>query len=221
MSYTQLKKIQSHLKRLILLILIASLFPTIYYCLPSAYAVANNEILINEVELNPAGIDSGAEKVELYNPSSSAVDVNGWTLSSITGRTAATVLIDDGTTTIPPKGYLIVGGGDSQQWLDNTGREVLELRNDSGILIDNVGPFSDGANDDATWQRSPDGGGGEEHNWAFSSSTVGGANLGTFVSAPESPSQPLAPEHPIITQPEEEASSLPATTTNSSAEVVI
>jgi competence protein ComEC len=223
MSYIQLKKIQSHLKRLILLILIASLFPTIYYCLPSASAVANNEILINEVELNPAGTDSGAEKVELYNPSSSAIDVNGWTISSTAGRTAPNVIIDEGTTTIPPKGYLIVGGGDSQQWLDNTGGEVLELRNDSGILIDNVGPFSDGANHHATWQRSPDGGEEEEHNWVFSSNTLGGANFGTFVSAPELPSQPLAPEHPIITQQEEAASSsLPATTTaNSSAEVAV
>ena len=197
------------MKRLILLILIASLFSAIYYCLPAS--AANNEILINEVELNPAGTDSGAEKVELYNPSSSAIDVNGWTISSTAGR-SATVVINEGTTTIPPKRYLIVGE-DSQQWLDNTG-EVIELRNDSGILIDYVGPFSNGATYDSTWQRSLDG--EKEYNGVFSSNTLGAANFGTFVSDPESPSL-LAPERPIIIQPEE--TSIPATT-NSSLEVV-
>ena len=225
MSYIQLKKIQSHLKRPMLsLILLTLLFSAIYYYLPSASASAanNNEILINEVELNPAGTDSGAEKVELYNPSGSAIDVNGWTISSTAGRTATVIINEE--TIIPPKGFLIVGR-DSQQWLDNT-NEGIELRNDSGILIDHVGPFSDEANDDATWQRSPDGGGGEQqHNWVFSSNTLGGANFGTFGSDPESPSQPLSPEHPTITQQEEEASSssLPTTTTatNSSAEVAV
>jgi competence protein ComEC len=225
MSYIQLKKIHSHLKRLMLsLILVTLLFSAIYYCLPSAPASAanNNEILINEVELNPAGTDSGAEKVELYNPSGSAIDVNGWTISSTAGRTATVIINEE--TIIPPKGFLIVGR-DSQQWLDNS-NEGIELRNDSGILIDYVGPFSDEANDDATWQRSPDEGGGEQqHNWVFSSNTLGGANFGTFGSDPESPSPPLSPEHPIITQQEEEesSSSLPATTTttNSSAEVAV
>ena len=225
MSYIQLKKIQSHLKRPMLsLILVTLLFSAIYYYLPSASASAanNNEILINEVELNPAGTDSGAEKVELYNPSGSAIDVNGWTISSRAGRTATVIINEE--TIIPPKGFLIVGR-DSQQWLDNT-NEGIELRNDSGILIDHVGPFSDEANDDATWQRSPDGGGGEQqHNWVFSSNTLGGANFGTFGSDPESPSPPLSPEHPTITQQEEasSSSSLPTTTTttNSSAEVAV
>ena len=93
------------MKRLIFLILIASLFPAIDYWLPSASAsAANNRIFINEVELNPAGTDSGAERVELYNPSGSSVDVNGWTISSTAGR-SATVTINEQTveqTIIPP-----------------------------------------------------------------------------------------------------------------------
>ena len=216
----------------------SSLFSAIHYYLPpppppaaaASATAANNEILINEVELNPAGTDSGAEKVELYNPSNRAVDLNGWTISSTAGRTSATIIIGEGTTTtttIPPDGYLIVSDGDSQQWLDNTGGEVIELRNDSGILIDNVGPFSDIANDDATWQRSVDRG-EEERNWVFSSGTLGGANFGTFVSDPERPSPTLPPEYPIIPpqqqeEEEEESSSLPAatTTTNSSVEIAV
>src|SRR5918911_1235886 len=148
--YLTQEKFHSRLKRrLILLIVIASsLFSAIHYYMPPAAADAgadadaNNKILINEVELNPAGTDSGAEKVELYNPSNRAVDLNGWTISSTAGRTSAAIVIGKGTTTttttIPPDGYLIVSDGDSQQWLDKTGDEVIELRNDSGILIDNV-----------------------------------------------------------------------------------
>jgi beta-lactamase superfamily II metal-dependent hydrolase len=189
----------------LILILIASLFSAIY-CVPVA-ASAANEVLINEVELNPAGTDVGAEKVELYNPSNSIIDVSGWTISSTAG-VAATVVINEGTT-ISPNGYLIVGR-DSQQWLDNTG-EVIEVKNNSGILIDSVGPFSDGSNDDKTWQRSPDG--EEEHNWVFSTDTLGGNNSATLVSGSESPS-PLAPENPIQPGPP------PSPTANSSVEVM-
>jgi beta-lactamase superfamily II metal-dependent hydrolase len=164
-------------------------------------AFAANEILINEVELNPVGNDSGAEKVELYNPSSSAIDVSGWTVSSPIDR--ADIVVINEATTVPPKGYLIVGI--DSQWLDNIG-EVIELKNHSGMLIDSVGPFSDEDNDNATWQRSPDG----EDNWVFSSNTLGGANFGTLVSDLELPS-PIAPEHPI--QPE------PSPPANSSVEV--
>src|SRR5918996_1024538 len=188
MSYIRLKAIHCSLRRLIL-ILIASLFSAIY-CVPAS--AANNDVLINEIELNPAGTDSGAEKVELYNPSNSSVDISGWTISSTEGA-AATVVISEGTT-LSPKGYLIVGR-DLQQWLDNTG-EVSELRNDSEMLIDSAGPFSDGANDHKTWQRSPDG----QDNWVFSSNTLGSANFVTLVSDSESPS-PLAPGHPIKPEP--------------------
>jgi beta-lactamase superfamily II metal-dependent hydrolase len=233
--YSTQEKFHIRLKRrLILLILIASsLFSAIHYYLPppppaaASTTAANNEILINEVELNPAGTDSGAEKVELYNPSTSAVDLNGWTISSTAGRTSVTIVIGEGTTTtttIPPGGYLIVSDGDSQQWLDNTGGEVIELRNDSGILIDNVGPFSDIANDDATWQRSVDRG-EEERNWVFSSGTLGDANFGTFVLDPELPSPTVPPEHPIIPPQQQEdgksSSSIPAATTNSSVEIAV
>jgi len=179
MSYIQVKEIDRRLKGL-LIILMASLFSSIY-CL-EAYATTNNQILINEVEVNPAGTDTGTEKVELYNPSNTGIDVSGWTISSAAGRTA-TVVLNEGTT-LPSKGYLIAGRGSQQQWLDNIG-EGIDLRNDLGILIDSVGPFSDQDNDESTWQRSPDG----QDNWIFSTSnTLGSANLGSLVSDPESSS---------------------------------
>ncbi len=206
-SYIQLKKIHSDLKRRLILILIASLL-LVMYCLPSS--AANDAMLINEVELNPAGTDGGAEKIELHNPSSSAIDVNGWTISSTAGKTASIVINEQRT--IPANGYMVVGR-DSQQWLDNTG-EVLELRDDSGILIDYVGPFSDGANDNATWQRSSDGEEGQ-HKWVFSTNTLGRANLDTLIYDPESPSVLALENHTIQSE-----TPLPAATTNSSVNVV-
>lgn len=180
----------------------ASLFSSIY-CL-QAYATTNNQILINEVELNPAGTDTGTERVELYNPSNTGIDVSGWAISSAAGTTA-TVVINEGTT-IPPKGYLIVGR-DSQQWLDNTG-ESIDLRNDLGIVVDSVGPFSDQDNDESTWQRSPDG----QDNWVFSpSNTLGSANFGSLVFDPESPS--LDTSDRPIQRPE------PSPSANSSVEI--
>jgi competence protein ComEC len=168
--------------------MIASLFSPIY-CL-QAHATTNNQILINEVEPNPPGTDNGTEKVELYNPSNTGIDVSGWTVSSTAGRTA-TVVINEGTT-IAPKGYLIVGRDSQQQWLDNIGEGIV-VRNELGILIDSVGPFSDQDNDESTWQRSPNG----QDNWVFSpTNTLGNANFGSLVFDSESPS-PITSERPI------------------------
>jgi competence protein ComEC len=204
MSYIQVNEIDRRLKLLLIILMIASLFSVIY-CV-QAYATTNNQILINEVELNPAGTDTGTEKVELYNPSNTGIDVSGWTVSSTAGRTA-TVVINEGTT-IPSKGYLIVGRDSQQQWLDNTG-EGIDLRNELGILIDSVGPFSDQDNDDSTWQRSPDG----QDNWVVSTSnTLGSANFESLVFDSESPSLNTS-ERPIG-RPEP-----PSPSANSSVEI--
>ena len=169
--------------------MIASLFSPIY-CL-GAYATTNNQILINEVESNPQGTDNGTEKVELYNPSNTGIDVSGWTVSSTAGRTA-TVVINEGTI-IAPESYLIVGRDSLQQWLDNIGEGII-VRNELGILIDSVGPFSDQDNDESTWQRSPNG----QDNWVFSpSNTLGNAaNFGSLSFDSESSSL-ITSERPI------------------------
>jgi competence protein ComEC len=148
----------------------------------SGNVFASESILINELESNPNGDDSGAEEVELYNPSEVPVDLSGWSVGSTAGRTA-TVVIDSGAT-IPAQSHLIIGR--SSQWLDN-GDEGVELRDSSGALIDSAGPFSDEDNDDSTWQRSPDGG----KRWIFATGTMEGANVGSIVSDPEpAPSGP-------------------------------
>jgi hypothetical protein len=56
------------------------------------FAATNNQMLINEVELNPAGTDIGAEKVELYNPSNRGIDISGGAINSAAGRTSTVVI---------------------------------------------------------------------------------------------------------------------------------
>lgn len=60
-------------------------------------------VLISEVYYDTVGTDSEEEFVELYNPTSSDVDISGWTLSDNT----ASYSIPAGTA-IRASGYLIV-----------------------------------------------------------------------------------------------------------------
>jgi len=66
-------------------------------------------IVINEVMYNPVENDSCNEWVELYNPTSSSIDVNGWTLYD--GQEEDSIEGDpdneSGTTVIPPGGYIM------------------------------------------------------------------------------------------------------------------
>ena len=54
----------------------------------------DSQILINEVETNPAGSDT-SEFVELYNPTPADIDVSGWSISP--SATWKTLEIPDGT----------------------------------------------------------------------------------------------------------------------------
>ncbi len=123
-------------------------------------------IIINEVEANPPGEDSGNEWVELYNPTSVDVDLSGWTLKTTHGRIGKVTC----SGTIDANGYRVFGKG--SQWLDNEGDSVI-LRDNGGAKIDEVA-FTDTENDDHTWQRYPNG----EDSWEFRWKTKGYSNGG-------------------------------------------
>jgi hypothetical protein len=77
------------------------LFSAISYFLPAAESATYDHILVNEVELNPPSNDNqGGQKVELYNPSNSTVNVTVWTISSREVATATMVI--NNVTTISP-----------------------------------------------------------------------------------------------------------------------
>ena len=71
-------------------------------------------VVINEIMYNPTGkkADSKAEWVELYNPSGSSIDLNGWTIWTGSQTTEDTLIshpqFGDGSTTIPAGGYAVI-----------------------------------------------------------------------------------------------------------------
>lgn len=149
--------ISTHIMRLrksiiILMLLVVALLPVRDVDNNNQQSFAAQTIVINEVELNPLGIDSGQKKVEHYNPFDSPANVGGWTLSSTAG-TGAIITISGGAV-IPAKDHVLVDS--STQWLDNE-REIIVLRDVVGATVDSATPFSDRNDDANTWQRSPDG----------------------------------------------------------------
>jgi len=121
--------------------------------------------------------------VELYNPTSEAVDISGWTLSSTIGRTA-TVTIPGGTA-IEAEGYYIVSR--ASQWLDNDG-EVIILRDANSNEVDRTPALSDDDNDDRSWARYPNGQDTDSvGDWKYQISTIGESNGGEPPPPPPEP----------------------------------
>jgi hypothetical protein len=132
-----------------------------------------DHIVLNEIEFNPPGSDSGNEWVELYNPTDEVIDISGWCLETVHGRQMSTIL---GNCIIAPKSYYVHCF--TGQFLDNGGESQLPA-GESIILSDSTGrkmdttPFlTDFYNDYRTWQRSLD----ASERWVFKSESEDRAN---------------------------------------------
>lgn len=141
------------------------------------FAVAGEptcDLWLNEVELNPDGLDAGKEWVELYNEGETRIDVSGWQLVGLgdgTGQGNATFTIPDGTV-VPAGGYSKVVL-DGQEVLDDVG-EMVQLVAPSGGVLDASVPLNDAGDDEATNQRVPDG----SQDWQLAPGTPGAPNAG-------------------------------------------
>lgn len=134
--------------------------------------IANHPV-INEVELNPPGLDAGHEWVELYNPTSAPVDLSGWTLSSMHGQQSLTVL--DVGMMAPGSRAIVRFEGQSLDNGEESGvpaGESLALYDAEGMRVDSLPFLNDFYNDRRTWQRAFDG----SDRWVFKNETRGGAN---------------------------------------------
>ena len=110
----------------------------------------DSKILINEVEINPAGSDT-SEFVELYNPTPIDIDVSGWTISP--SATWKTYEIPDGTI-IEPNSFAAFTHVNF--WFKDFG-ETVTLRDATGNLIDETPLIEDLENNNFSWQRTTDG----------------------------------------------------------------
>jgi competence protein ComEC len=132
----------------------------------------SGHIVINEVEQNPAGTDVGNEWVELFNGTSTPVDIGGWLIVATHGNPVA-VAIPYGTI-IQPGQFMVFSH--SKQWIDNED-EIVELRDSSMRLIDSTCTLKDtagDAGDGRTWQRVPNAADTDTlGDWQFRSGTRG------------------------------------------------
>ncbi|MGC9435722.1 MAG: PKD domain-containing protein, partial [Methanomicrobiales archaeon] len=138
-------------------------------------------VVINEVEYNPAGTDSGNEWVELYNPAGMEVDLSGWELRATGGASGSYIISSD--TTLAASGYLVIEFTPGQ-FLNNRNESVV-LEDASDVEIDRTPILNDGDNDGQTWQRVPNGKDTDsQEDWAFQTGTKGGSNgtVGEIIS---------------------------------------
>ena len=141
-----------------------------------AYAQSSlsDNVVINEVDINPPGDDSASprEWVELYNPTENDIDIGGWEVASTTVL-KQTLTIPAGT--IIESGQFITFSYKTV-WFTDT-NEVVELRDDNGIVVDSTELMTDIQNDFTSWQRIYDGYDLDNiDDWKFTTSTAGSTN---------------------------------------------
>lgn len=112
------------------------------------YSVA--DLKINEVLPDP-DVAYASEWVELYNPTSQAIDLSGAIIDDLENAGSAPYTIPAGTS-IPAYGYWVL---ERTNYFNNAGDDV-RLLTPAGVLVDKFS-YSTSAND-KSWARLPDGG---------------------------------------------------------------
>src|SRR3989338_4721578 len=176
-------------------------------CGPRQPYETTSHVLINEFMPNPSGSDQGTaglpldgEWVELFNPTASDVDVNGWVLYDEINTHALVISsanTDTGGTTAPSLGFLVVyRDGDADFALDNSGGDTVRLFSapigSGGVLIDSH-TYTRGAPDNKSFSRVPDG----AANWVDPDATPGEENIMPFVEPSAGPGLELF-EPPVL-----------------------
>jgi len=133
-----------------------------------------NHIVINEIDINPPGNDASSvsEWIEIYNPTQTQIDLSGWQIASTT-LLKKSLTISQGTV-IKPGGYLVFNH--VSLWFPDVS-EVVELRDNTGQVIDRTPVLTDLRNDYTSWQRIWDGVDSDtENDWEFRFYSVGTTN---------------------------------------------
>ena len=111
--------------------------------------IVEPKIVINEVELNPSGLDEGNEWIELYNPNNISVEVNSWYLKDKENNR-----IDITRFTLEANSYKVLTLNSS---LLNDDEETLKLYNNRDELVDETIVMRDEQDNEFTWSRKPNG----------------------------------------------------------------
>ena len=148
-----------------------------------AFAQSSDNVVINEVDINPPGDDSASisEWIELYNPTKDDIDIGGWEIASTT-ILKKTMSIPYGTII---KSEQFMTYSYQNVWFTDV-NESVELRNENQIIVDKTPIISDLQNDFTSWQRLYDGYDFDSSDdWKFVTSTAGSSN-GKLIQAQDS-----------------------------------
>jgi hypothetical protein len=120
--------------------------------------VPSGAVMVNEVRYDPPGGDNGYEWLELYNASSSPVDISAWTIEAGTTNTYDMVFAFPANTTIASHDYVVVGNAQvvGADFIATTtlnmgnanNPDAVRIKDDSGVVIDTVIYGPAGANPD-------------------------------------------------------------------------
>ena len=129
-------------------------------------------LLINEIETNPPGDDTGNEWVELLNNGSKTIDLDGYTLSASSDWRNKTMELSG---SIAPGERLVIVPtftlvNDSGKYTKNA--QAVTLKDPDGTTVDKTPVKKDSANDGNTWQRRFDG----STEWVFGNGSRGDGN---------------------------------------------
>jgi hypothetical protein len=130
-------------------------------------------IVINEVELNPNGLDRDAEWVELLNVGTASIDVAGWSLSYDYPTDGTMIISTESLMLRPGQRYVVRYEGLRLRNDDNT---VIRLLDAAGTVIDATSALRDVLDNVKTWQRIPDGGDPLLPLWLFRDGTKNAPN---------------------------------------------
>ncbi len=122
------------------------LFCSLFLAPATTQGTAADHPLISEVLYDPAASEPGAEWVELYNPTSNAVDLTGWTIRDNTSTDPLPA------PTIGPGQYLVIASNEGDFRGANPGF--------TGALVSLDGPIGNGLSNSGDVLSLVDGGGG-------------------------------------------------------------
>ena len=166
------------LKRILIVVVILGMMSgALVSTIPVARAVTlPNHLVINEFEQDAVGGVYNRQWLEIYNPTTAAVNIGNWKIVNVVGTTR-TITAD---TIVPANGYYV---------FQFTGyvllkvNERITLKNADGDVVDVTAKKSDTTDTGFTWQRYPNGvDDGTEGDWQFRAGTKWKSNGGETVS---------------------------------------
>lgn len=169
------------------LVLIAFFITILFnpHLIESSFA-ANNTVVLNEIHPQPT---AGADWIELYNQSSSEIDIGGWKLLDTATTTMKTM---PAGTKIAPEGFLVVEVSSRL----NNGGDTIKLIDQTGIELDSFKYTS--SSEDKSFFRIPDGSGA----WFDNQNPTKGASNGAEAPKATKPTYPKISLSEIFPNPE-------------------